>query len=397
MLRLRTTIVTLLLGTAVVLGGLPVLAAPEAGHANHGRWTVALSTQTAKKSILYGVSAISSTDMWAVGGIYGVGGLAEHWNGTRWARVAAPRAQQLGAVAAISPTDVWATGGRADGCSELALVEHWNGRRWATTVIGGALGPGVGGFSSISAVSSSDIWVAGEFSPDGSVCDGGLSRGPQPRTRPLVAHWDGHAWRVMEAKPVGLGSSFISVTALSPDNVWAAGNESIKGNGSRTLIDHWNGRNWSVVASPHPGARGRGFLRGITAVGPSDLWAVGYYAASRTRQHTLIEHWNGSSWRVVASPNLGCHLNDFASVSMVDRTDGWAVGGGDYCGHPSEISETAHWNGVTWKLVPSQNVSAYGTNLAGVTVIRHRTAWAVGAVQTHGYGDYRGLIERYRP
>jgi hypothetical protein len=42
-----------------------------------------------------------------------------------------------------------------------------------------------------------------------------------------------------------------------------------------TLILHWNGTAWSKVPSPSPGPKGN-FLTSVSAVSPTDAWAVGY-------------------------------------------------------------------------------------------------------------------------
>src|SRR5215472_14422821 len=42
-------------------------------------------------------------------------------------------------------------------------------------------------------------------------------------------------------------------------------------------------------------------LQAVAVASPSDAWAVGTYEASGWA-HTLIEHWNGTRWRQVASP-----------------------------------------------------------------------------------------------
>ena len=342
MCPLRSTAFTFILAFVAGTGVVPALAATGTNQQSSGRWTMAHWTRPAGGGAFWGISGTSPTDIWAVGGLYGVGGLVEHWNGSAWRRVPAPRYQQLGAVAAVSPRDAWAVGARGDECTSLPVIEHWNGQQWSTMPAVTTPGPGLGNLYSISADSPSDIWAVGTFTPHGTLCGGRIPPRNLQRTRPLIAHWNGHQWLVSEVSPQGMGSSFVSVAALSPTNVWAAGNESVPDNGSRTLIEHWNGRNWSVVPSPHPGPRGRGFLEGIFAVGPQDIWAVGYYSASRTRQHTFIERWNGLGWPPIPSPNRACHLNEFSSISMLSPTDGWAVGDGDYCNNPSETSEAAH-------------------------------------------------------
>jgi hypothetical protein len=55
-----------------------------------------------------------------------------------------------------------------------------------------------------------------------------------------------------------------------------------------TLVAHWNGTRWTGVASPNPGGS---FLNAVSALSPSDAWAVGY-----DNTGTLILHWDGTSW-----------------------------------------------------------------------------------------------------
>jgi hypothetical protein len=45
--------------------------------------------------------------------------------------------------------------------------------------------------------------------------------------------------------------------------------------------------------------------------------------------HTLIEHWNGSAWTIVPSPNVGSGNNSLAAVAARSANDVWAVGYAD--------------------------------------------------------------------
>lgn len=82
------------------------------------------------------VSAVSASDVWAVGtyddaSFNGVG-LFEHWDGNAWSVVAGPGAggaQLMTGVSALTAGSVWA-GGWQFGAAELAVTEHWNGTRW---------------------------------------------------------------------------------------------------------------------------------------------------------------------------------------------------------------------------------------------------------------------------
>src|SRR5438128_11847093 len=60
---------------------------------------------------------------------------------------------------------------------------------------------------------------------------------------------------------------------------------------------------WNLIASPNLGRYDS--LSGVAAVSASDAWTVGSYQTSSFLNQTLIEHWNGSDWNVVSSPNPG--------------------------------------------------------------------------------------------
>jgi hypothetical protein len=77
-----------------------------------GSWNVVPSPNTGSpNNYLFGVAAIASNDVWAVGA-YGVLGISAH---------------QV-AVSAVAPNDVRAVGGYDSGGQ--ALIQHWNGATW---------------------------------------------------------------------------------------------------------------------------------------------------------------------------------------------------------------------------------------------------------------------------
>src|SRR5207247_9505171 len=91
--------------------------------------------------------------------------------------------------------------------------------------------------------------------------------------------------------------------------------------GARTLLEQWDGVGWSRVASPRPTSESA--LAALSAVSPSDVWAVGSSGTGSVK--TLIEHWNGRSWSKVASPNLSSE-SQLLGVSAQSSRDVWAVG-----------------------------------------------------------------------
>jgi hypothetical protein len=134
------------------------------------------------------------------------------------------------------------------------------------------------------------------------------------------------------------------VAAVSANDVWAVGDSlctsatcGATDNDTappEALIEHWNGTNWKVVPSPILGSYGQ--LNGIAAVSASNVWAVGEKGFRRNSYGsfspfgTLIEQWDGTGWNIVSSPNLGSSPgsseNELTGVAAVSASDVWAVG-----------------------------------------------------------------------
>ncbi len=319
---------------------------------------------------LYGVSAVSATDAWAVGESLGHT-LIEHWDGNAWRVVASPNvgsSNSLSGVSALSATQAWAVGTHYDTTAGHyhTLIEHWNGTAWSV-VASPNVGSGDSSLASVSAVSPSNVWAVGS-SYDTS-------------HHTLIEHWNGTAWSVVTSPDVGSTDSLNSVSALSGSNVWAVGSYGDTNTDTyRTLVEHWNGTAWRVVASANAtDPNDFNYLEGVSAASASDVWAVGYYQEPSTDRHALIEHWNGTAWSVEPSPS---GLGALFGVSAVSATDAWAVGVSD----PSSTL-IEHWNGTAWSVVTSPNVDR--DSLAGVSAVSGTAAWAVGS-------DLFGtLIERW--
>ena len=79
------------------------------------------------------------------------------------------------------------------------------------------------------------------------------------------------------------------------------------------------------------------FLNGVSCASPANCTAVGdYYRTGAGPQATLIERWNGTAWRVEASPSIG-RASTLDSVSCPGAASCTAVG-----------SLILGWNGRTW-------------------------------------------------
>ncbi|HEX9989266.1 MAG TPA: S-layer homology domain-containing protein [Chloroflexia bacterium] len=254
-------------------------------HWNGAVWTaMGDSFSSSEVDRLYGVAAVSTDDVWAVG-VFAGNNLVVHWNGSEWQRITLPSDIPTGTltgVAAIAANDVWAVG--RTGSSTLII--HWDGTTWSR-VSSPNVGTGRSFLFGVDAVAADDIWAVGYYGPQGS-------------GYPLTLHWDGSQWNVVPAPGLGTGTYLLSVDAVSADNVWAVGNYFVEGV-PRTLAMQWNGAEWSAIASPNANT-GSNHLYGVSAASENDIWTVGDFTVDDMQQ-TLVERYSPVSFSDVPATN----------------------------------------------------------------------------------------------
>jgi hypothetical protein len=150
-------------------------------HWDGAKWnTVTSANQNGSvEDFLYGVSASSSTNVWAVGSWTDSStshGLIERWDGVAWKVVKSKAAFTLNGTAAISGSNAWAAG--YDAAWSTLVIEHWNGTSWNLSLPPPTSEPTVGGMA---AAASDDVWLAA------------TSFGTSVRSV-FMAHWDGGGW-----------------------------------------------------------------------------------------------------------------------------------------------------------------------------------------------------------
>jgi hypothetical protein len=339
---------------------------------------------------LSAVGFASATDGWVVGARTspapddgGLATLTEHWNGSAWSVVPSVDTlfndDTLAGVASVASNDVWAVGqtkrtGFKSPVTPLAL--HWNGSAWSA-VPTPSIGVTRASLSGVAALASNNVWAVGTTI-----------------TGTLVEHWNGSAWSVVASpSPAGSQSNSLSgITAIAPNDIWAVGSSSsLSGTNvvTSTLVEHWDGSRWTIVPSPNvppqrTGVVVRDLLTSVTAISPSNVWAVGYSidvaSGSGAPNKTLVEHWNGSAWTIVPSPSPQGH-NTLTGVAANSAADIWAVGFGSNdvsTGVPVDKPELLHWNGTAWSSVASPaNVGTSDNILRGVATTSG-PVWAAG-------------------
>lgn len=273
------------------------------------------------------------------------------------------------AVYAVSPSDMWAVGEyRPEPVGRvMPLIEHWNGIDWSI-VPGNPSGLGSSRLWGVDGTASNDVWAVGEYTDPATQV-----------TAALAKHWDGTAWAdVPVPSPGALANILRDVVALAPNNVWAAGSYANQVNDWRTLIVHWNGAQWTVVASPNPG-NPENSLNAIAAGPAGDLWAVGYKQSDGSPERPLVLRWNGTSWQAVIealeNDPYGGQLSDIAVDEEGAWAVGWRVNGPSYSSREFLVER---WDGTNWSVAPSSG--RRGSQVHSVAVGVGTDAWALGTM-----------------
>lgn len=315
-----------------------------ASHFNGKTWTAVQTPNLGPQQFaITALVALATDDIWAVGFAPGPQALIEHYDGTRWMVFPGPHvdsaSSSLSAITSVpGRNELWAVGQFSTSIASKTLTEHYDGTTWGIVP-----SPNVGTFTnllSVSADASDDIWAVGSHAD-----------GKAPES--LIEHYDGRQWSVMASYNVGWPSDanpLNGVLALSATDVWAVGTSmALDGNSAYTHIEHYDGTRWLPVQSPNPGLS---VLYGLAAASPNDIWAVGYYQhVDADYSHTLVEHFDGSNWTVVLTPYVDTANASFVSVALIpNKTELWAVGiTNDSVGKRPAIYSHPLIESLTWK------------------------------------------------
>ena len=315
--------------------------------------------------------------------------LIERWNGSSWSDESFRTSPvTLSGVACTSASECWAVGYSWEYFEGIHYYRdpvsvRWDGSSWEFYWLYG--GGGETFLNSVACASASDCWAVGYS---------GSSDYPNEPKFTFITHQNGAGWATVTSPNVtGADNSVLrSVTCVSTSDCWAVGNDRTDTN-VHTLIEHWNGSSWAIV--PSPNASSINLLTSVACGSGSDCWAAGFATMSSGIVQTLIEHWNGSAWLVVASLNTDItRTNELKGMSCASASDCWAVG--DYVNNAGAAQTlTEHWNGSAWSIIDSPNTSSTRDNkLNAVSCAPSANCWAAGSYINES-GIAQTLIERW--
>ena len=167
-------------------------------------------------------------------------------------------------------------------------------------------------------------------------------------------------------------------------------------NDMQTLTELLSAGVWTIVPSPElpttDGGESDNELNGVDCTSATACIAVGDgndNGGDSGTQQALAESWNGSTWTVMPTPDVGTGANQLASVTCTSATACVAVGSASGVGQT--LVET--WNGTTWSVVPSPTPTGAGGYLAWVSCADADDCMAVGSSDTGT--DFNTLAESW--
>lgn len=352
--RILATLTTTLLAVAA-LGATSVLAPGSA--AASPTWSLDTSPNGGtQQNLLPAVSCLSPTACVAVGYFEDNNlvrqTLVESWNGTSWSIVSSPDQgtgnSELTGVSCVSPTWCQAVGDYdAGGGTTKNLVERWDGTHWSI-VPSPDEGAASNSLGQIDCLSTAWCIAVGSFAGTGGVVQN------------LVESWDGTTWSIVASPDEGTHDNFLgNVSCTATTSCMAAGYDDNGSGVTQTLAASWDGSTWTIVPTPDVGTSSN-VLTGVWCTSVTACIAVGDEVPTSPvvpggiHAHNLVESWNGTAWSVVAAPEEGTESNNLSTVSCSSATSCVAVGS-EYTGHAPSVSKTLieSWNGSVWAVVPS--------------------------------------------
>jgi plastocyanin len=299
-----------------------------------------------------------------------------------WSETLTPRgSNSFYGIAAIAPTEVWAVGSHYDGIADRPLAEHFDGIQWVTV---NTPNPGLGAayLRGVGGALGTDVWAAGYWETTSGA------------NKTLIEHYDGTSWTIVPSPNPPSAASYLStVAAVATDDVWVAGHYLDNTGIYRTLVEHWDGTSWTIVSSPNVG-NGDNSLNGIAAAGPNDIWAVGYQSsAPGGASSTLVLHFDGRSWTIVPSPNPGGLTSSLAGVAAMADGRIWAAG--FYYDGTQGRTLLLHGDSSGFETMPGEDFPGEGNVLNGIAASGLGDIFAAGYHYPNGTSDYQALIEHY--
>jgi hypothetical protein len=214
------------------------------------------------------------------------------------------RSGSFSQIAAISRTNIWAVGdlwGKKGNTIYQPFIRHYAGSGWTTVTI-----PGSPKFESdqVSASAANNVWVFGLT--------------PSSVAHSMAYRYDGSHWHKI---PVPAETDLQGAVARGPNNVWAIGSSATvfaPGSHVSASVFHWNGTKWRGYNLAH----GKLIPESISASAGNNVWIAGaVWTGSVAR--AVAYRWNGTGWHDTGLPRVLTDIPGVSVFSSANVWIGW--------------------------------------------------------------------------
>jgi hypothetical protein len=299
-----------------------------------------------------------------------LGEFAEIWNGSRWTVHQVPNGTGkvfLEAVKCRSARWCVAVGGIQGGSppgSQVPVADTWNGRTWKQVRLPLPAGATSGTLAAVACSGTAACTAIGESANKSEV------------QSMLAERWNGSAWKVQPIPaPTGGGADLEGVACPTVHACRAVGFDN-----QGLLTEFWNGSSWAAQPAPVPAGTTLQYMSAISCTSAGSCEAVGgYESESNLDWYTLAEVWNGSRWRVQATPAVsGATSAALSAVSCVSATDCEAAGQVMTKGNSIAFGVLEKWNGTKWSIQEQLPAEHKPSRMEGVSCTTGPVCEAVG-------------------
>ncbi|HXP20551.1 MAG TPA: hypothetical protein VN840_12985 [Streptosporangiaceae bacterium] len=189
-------------------------------------------------------------------------------------------------------------------------------------------------------------------------------------------------WGIASIQLTGVSCASASSCTSVGSYFYVYGHGRAHGPQGGTLAEHWNGSKWKVQATPSPSRFST--LTGVSCASATRCTAVGYTYGGGT----LAEHWNGRKWTIQAtrSPSSSSGLTGVSCASATRCTAVGSTGSGT-------LAE--RWNGRKWTIQATPIQPSTGSYFASVSCVSVTSCTATGVGIDKVSGNPIALAERW--
>jgi hypothetical protein len=136
-----------------------------------------------------------------------------------------------------------------------------------------------------------------------------------------ILHYTNGQWTSINSPTQG---TIMSMSAAAPGNIWAYGSAETKTNPVNPFLLHYDGSAWKVVNAPftQPGSKKYSMsIDAINVVSPSEGWVTAIDDTDTNKHVGVVFHYLNGEWSEMQTPAI-----ELGPISMDSSSSGWAAG-----------------------------------------------------------------------